>query len=73
MTEKIKDKCCYDKNQDYTQYGLEIERVASIALENIARDYVEQGFSIREIANLFHRAVIEVECKVRARKITKKQ
>jgi hypothetical protein len=71
MTEEIKDKCCYDKNQDHTQYGLKIERAAIMTLEDIARDYVEQGFSIREIANLFHRAVIEVECKVRARKIQK--
>lgn len=71
MAEKINDKCCYDKNQDYTQYGLKIERAATMALEDIARDYVEQGFSIREIANLFHRAVIEVECKVRVRKIQK--
>lgn len=71
MTEEIKDKCCYNKNQDYTQYGLKIERAAIMTLEDIARDYVEQGFSIREIANLFHRAVIEVECKVRARKIQK--
>ena len=71
MTEEINDKSCYDKNQDYTQYGLKIERAATMALEDIARDYVEQGFSIREIANLFHRAVIEVECKVRVRKIQK--
>lgn len=71
MIEETKEKCCYDKNQDYTQYGLKIERAATMALEDIARDYVEQGFSIREIANLFHRAVIEVECKVRVRKIHK--
>lgn len=55
-------KSLYDKNWRYTKDGDSLDRVTNNVLAPIFREWVEQGYSPREISHLMQQIVTDIEC-----------